>query len=517
MNAPAAHAPGVAPIDTAGLARLGFDDPAAAAHHVEQMLRLPHARELRALLPELLARVADSAEPDRALIRFERFARAHHGQPALPLLLRQRPRVLELLAAVFGASQFLAETLIRHPAWLDSLSEPELLPQRRTRLGIESDLEQALRRAQGHDDELQALRAFKRRELVEIGARDLLRVATVQDTLGALSDLAEALIEGAYTVSDRAQRRHDGLEERRAQPAGSGFTILGLGKLGGGELNFSSDVDLVYLYSSDRGRMARAKSAPARPDFSLRLGRRVTAALAETTSEGAVYRVDLRLRPEGRSGPLAGSLRSFQHYYRTRGATWERLALLKAWPVAGDRELGALLLQRVRPFVFGRPFGAEAVREVLRIKAALDRRSAQLGESERDVKLGVGGIREIELIVQALQIVHGRRLSSLHVRGTLRALSVLREARLVPEPEGDALQRAYLFLRDVENKLQMVADAQVHALPRGHHELRATARRLGYRDVHAVPAEEALLRAHKGHTETVHRIFGESFAKLDRA
>jgi glutamate-ammonia-ligase adenylyltransferase len=517
MTAQTAHGASTEGVEPAALSRLGFHDPVAAGQHLEQLLRLTHARELRALLPDLLARLADSAEPDRALVRFERFARAHKGQPPLPVLLRQRPRVLELLAAVFGASPFLAETLIRHPGWLDSLSEPELLTQRRTKLGIESDLQQAVRRAETPEAGLLELRLFKRRELLEIAARDLLRMATVDETLLSLSDLGEALIQSAFIQSERAQRRHDGLDHARPAPAGSGFTVLGLGKLGGGELNFSSDVDLIYLYSTDRGRMARSPKAPSRADFSLHLARRVTAALAETTSEGAVYRVDLRLRPEGRSGPVAGSLRSFQEYYRTRGATWERLALLKAWPVAGDRELGALFLQRVRPFVFGRPFGAEAVREVLRIKHGLDRRSAQLGESERDVKLGIGGIREIELIVQALQVVHGRRLSSLHVRGTLRALTVLREARLVPEPEGDALKRAYLFLRDVENKLQMVADAQVHALPRGHEELRACARRLGYRDTHGILAEAALQRAHKGHTETVHRIFGETFTRLERA
>jgi glutamate-ammonia-ligase adenylyltransferase len=516
MTAQAARGESLDSVEPAELLRLGFQDAGAALQHVEELLRLPHAREWRALLPELLARLSESAEPLRALVRFERFARAHRGQPSLATLLRQRPRVLELLATVFGASPFLAETLIRHPEWLDSLSQPEQLPRRRTRLMIESDLEQALRAAEGAEGQLAVLRLFKRRELLEIGARDLLRVASVDETLLALSELAEALIQSAWLQSDRAQRRHDGLAEAAPRTAGSGFTVLGLGKLGGAELNFSSDVDLVYLYSTDRGRMARPAQAPTRPDFARHLARRVTAALAETTSEGAVYRVDLRLRPEGRSGPVAGSLRSFQQYYRSRGATWERLALLKAWPVAGDRELGSLLLQRVRPFVFGRPFGPEAVREVLRIKAGLDRRSAQLGESDRDVKLGIGGIREIELIVQTLQIVHGRRLSSLHVRGTLPALAALRETRLVPEPEGDALQRAYLFMRDLENKLQMVADAQVHVLPRAHEELRACARRLGYRDAAGATAEETLLRAHRNHTETVHRIFGEQMSRLEQ-
>jgi glutamate-ammonia-ligase adenylyltransferase len=272
----------------------------------------------------------------------------------------------------------------------------------------------------------------------------------------------------------------------------------------------------VYLYASDRGRIARGGGAPRRSDFALELGRRVTGALAETTAEGIVYRVDLRLRPEGRSGAVAAALPSVERYYRARGSSWERLALLKARPVGGDRDLGALFLQRVRSFVFDRPFGPEAVRELLRMKHASDRKVAERGETQRDVKLGKGGIREVELVVQALQVRHGRRLGALHARGTLLALKALREAQLLPEAEADVLRRAYLFLRDVENKLQMVEDAQVHALPRSPEDLRLLARRLGHRDVPGMPAQDALLRAHQSHTEAVHRIFSESFERLQR-
>jgi glutamate-ammonia-ligase adenylyltransferase len=311
-------------------------------------------------------------------------------------------------------------------------------------------------------------------------------------------------------------RGTQGLPPLTGAPKRSGFTVLGFGKLGGGELNLSSDVDLVYLYASDRGRTSRRRHAALRADFAQQLARRLTAALGETTPEGIVYRVDLRLRPEGRSGPVAGSLASFERYYRTRGATWERLALLKVRPVAGDHELGALFLQRVRSFVFDRPFGHEAVRDVLRMKHAGDRRVAERGESQRDVKLGVGGIREVELVVQALQVKHGRRLGALHAKGTLEALHALRDARLLPAPEADCLRLAYLFLRDLENKLQLVDDAQVHALPRSHEELRFLARRLGYRDAPGATAQEALLRAHGGHTEAVHRIFEDMFERLSR-
>ena len=502
------------------LHQYGFVDEQAADQQLRQLGEGAQARELLPLLPDLLRWLSAAADPDRGLIRFERFLRVHPEPARLIGVLRERPRAAELLAITLGGSPFLAESLIRHPAWFDALSEPEALGQKRTRVDIEYDLLQALRvlgRHPPHEAELNALRLAKRRELLRIGARDLLRLASVEDTLLALSELAEALVQQAYASSEDALRRRHDLPALESALAGSGFTVLGLGKLGGGELNFSSDVDLVYVYATDRGRAGRGKGSPSKADFAVQLGRRVTAALAETTAEGIVYRVDLRLRPEGRSGAVAASLPSCERYYKSRGASWERLALLKARPVGGDRDLGALFLQRVRSFVFDRPFGPDAVKELLRMKHASDRRVAERGESESDVKLGRGGIREVELVVQALQVRNGRRLGALHARGSLQALQALREAQLLPDAEADVLRRAYLFLRDVENKLQMVADAQVHALPRAAEELRLLARRLGYRDAPEASAEESLRRAHRAHTEAVHRIFSETFARLERA
>jgi glutamate-ammonia-ligase adenylyltransferase len=210
-------------------------------------------------------------------------------------------------------------------------------------------------------------------------------------------------------------------------------------------------------------------------------------------------------------GALAYSLRSFEAYYRDRGRTWERLALLRARPVAGDRPLGARFLGRVRPFLFGKPFDKQAVAEVGRLKEETDRKVALRGESHRNVKLGTGGIREVEFLAQTFQLRFGRHRPALRVRDTLGALDALHQARLLDEEEHGSLRRAYVFLRDVENKLQMVADAQVHALPASEEEVRICALRLGYRDEAGVGAGRALLRDHQTHTEAVHRIFTSVF------
>ena len=495
----------------------GFRDPRAADRELQALAEDPSARSrLAELLPELLAGLAASADPDGALSRLERFVRASGSAAAMLSHLTTDPRMIDVLARTFGASPFMAEILIRHPAWLYWLSEPDVLARSRTKDEMARDLAAALEPLRTDERRLDALRLAKRREILHVGVRDLLRLATVEDTVSALSLVAEALIEAACVVAEEGLRASLGLRPLRVRgrpgSARTGFTVLGLGKLGGGELNFSSDVDLVYLYASDRGRAPGGASLSDRGDYFQALARRITSALVDVTGEGYVYRVDLRLRPEGRSGSVAQSLRSFEEYYHARGATWERLALLKAWPVGGDRALGTRFLERVRPFVYDRPFDAAALEDVRRVKQQIDRKIAERAESHRHVKLGVGGIREIEFICQAMQVRFGGRHRSLRERSTLGALDALRRTRLLALPEHDALVRAYLFLRDVENKLQMVSDTQVHALPEAPEELRACALRLGYRDRDARKPEDALLSDYRSHTEATHRIFQEVLA-----
>jgi glutamate-ammonia-ligase adenylyltransferase len=353
-----------------------------------------------------------------------------------------------------------------------------------------------------------ALRRARRREIVHVAVRDLLRLATVAETLGALSAVADALIPIALELAAEEARVEPRRPPRRRRAAPGGFVVMALGKLGGAELNFSSDVDLVYFHRS--GRRARAAEA---------LARRLTSALGEGTHEGHVYRVDLRLRPEGRAGAISHSLAAADEYYRRRGATWERLALLKARAVAGDARLGEEMRRRVAAFVWERPFDADEVREVVRMKRESDRRLAERRLEERHVKLGRGGIREVELVTQVLQIRHGRdaRLRAAHARSTLGGLDALRSLGVLPGEEADALAEAYLFLRDVENKLQMAHDAQTHVLPADDGELLLLARRLGYRGDREHGAAQAVARFRsdfRSHADTVHRLFRETLEQL---
>jgi glutamate-ammonia-ligase adenylyltransferase len=478
----------------------GFRDPLRADRELQAMSGDPRARALlAALLPELLSLLARAPDPDQGLSLLERFLRASLGPRELLEHLGARPGALEVLVTVLGSSPFLAETLIRSPNWFYWVAEPEVLAHPRRPAEIAADLRASLAPLRSEGRRLDALRVVRRREILHIGVRDLLRHADVEETLVALSSLADVLVGGALELAG----------------GGAGFVVLALGKLGGEELNFSSDVDLLYLYDSDRGRPPAGSRHASRSAHFEHLARRLTAALAETTAEGQVCRVDLRLRPEGTVGAVASSLRAAVSYYRARGATWERLALLKARPVAGDLALGRRFLSRVRPFVFGRPFGPRALAEVAELKRRIDGKVAARRQSHRNVKLGIGGIREIELVVQTLQLRFARRRPGLRQRSTLDALGALRDHHLLDPGDHDRLAEAYRFLRDVENKLQMVADTQTHSLPERGDALEGCALRLGYRPSQAGDAGEAFLADHQRHTAAVHRIFLKHLGPAD--
>lgn len=244
------------------------------------------------------------------------------------------------------------------------------------------------------------------------------------------------------------------------------------------------------------------------------LSRELTKALSESTREGAVFRVDLRLRAEGSVGQLARSLDDYRKYYATRGQVWERLALLKAWPVAGSTEVGQAFLKAVKPFVFGGSAisltmnrALAVIRDVRAVKEMIDGRMAERGHERRNVKLGTGGIREIEFLVQTIQVLAGKAVPALLDRSTLGALRRFAARKLLSIQERDGLTAAYIFLRDVEHKLQMVHDLQTHALPESGEELVRCAIRAGYESGNRTRASVRFHDDYERHTALVNRMF----------
>lgn len=371
--------------------------------------------------------------------------------PAAPLLAS--------LPLVWAGSEFVAAACIREPMLLGELSSAAIW-ERGTR-DYSAHLESQLTALNTEEQLGVALRQLRRREMVRIAWRDLAGWAELPETLADLSALAEALVNAAV------ERLHLWQSQRYGQPSAADgqaqrLVILGMGKLGGGELNFSSDIDLIFTYPR------QGQTAGARPisneEFFRRLGQRLTKLLAEATAEGWVFRVDLRLRPFGEVGPLALPFAAFEDYYQTHGRDWERYALIKARVIAGHDGAGEQLLSRLQPFIYRRYLDYHAFAALRAMKALIGEEVQRKG-MQRNIKLGPGGIREVEFIGQVFQLIYGGRDPVLRQRSILAVLDHLAASKRLPASAVHGLKAAYVFLRRTENRLQMWADQQTHDLP----------------------------------------------------
>jgi glutamate-ammonia-ligase adenylyltransferase len=504
-----------------------------AVANLQSMAGDPHQRrQLADILPALLEAIGRTADPDQALNHWERWLASGVSRSAVLEYLRSAPRMLDLVCAIFGNSDSLAFTLVRDPLLLYWLAQQNVLSTAPTRAGMERTIRQCLEGVTATEPRLDVLRRFRRREMLRIGVRDLLRLADVVETTASLSDLASVLIDAAYRIVDSDLRARHGIpmhQNRQGRWVETGFTVIAMGKLGGHELNYSSDVDVLYVCESHEGETRPAASGRAKAKGSAQRGlsneeyfeilaQELTKALTAQTHEGYVYRVDLRLRAEGSVGQLTRSLDDYAKYYRTRGQVWERLALLKAWPIAGSQEVGRSFIKMVRPFVLApssnRPDvkqGLAIVEDVRSVKERIDAKMAERGQEQRNVKLGVGGIREIEFLVQTIQVLAGRRMPGILGRGTLGSLVRLQKAGILSRAQEGDLASAYQFLRDVEHKLQMVHDLQTHALPDQQKELERCAIRMGYDRADRPIALKQFQADLADHTTLVHDIFRSFF------
>jgi glutamate-ammonia-ligase adenylyltransferase len=418
-----------------------------------------------------------------------------------------------LLEAILQSGDLLPDLLVaegRGAETLAALAADPWLRQLKPAALIAQTVNDGTAGAADFADFKRRLRLVRRREVLRMGAREL-GWGTTAEVARELSAFADACLEASYRFCDAELRRELGppvAEEEGAPPPT--FVVMGMGKLGGEELNFSSDVDVCYFYSTDAGRAvdARGREVTLHHYFS-ELSRRITAALEEPTGEGFVFRVDLRLRPESRSGPLCNSLAAAESYYETFGRTWERQAWLRARPSAGDQALGAELLAMLEPFIFPRHAEPRMLDEVRALRAQFrDPADADAGGHGAgfDVKLGGGGIRDVELVVQTLQLLHGGKRPDIRERNTPRALPRLVMAGLLTDREAQTLGAAYRFWRQLEHRVMVSEGAQTHSLPGRDEERAALARGLGYAELGDLDA--AVARTRKS-VETIAATFAD--------
>jgi glutamate-ammonia-ligase adenylyltransferase len=459
------------------LAILGFRDPVSIAQRIRALTGpgVPATAAAESIY-KLITLLSDSADPTAGLGDFERFVQRVSDRGLLFQFLGENPRAIEMLVRLFTSSRYLTETLLRNPESLRDLIQHRQLADLKSREDFLSSAMVAADAAPDSTSRLNALRRFQRYEILRIGACDLfglidLRAATVQ-----LSLLADSLVQACLILSAR---------ELGADP--SALTVIGFGKLGGEELNYSSDIDLVFL--------TNRKPAEVMP-----LAQRLIKGMQDATAEGFLYRVDVRLRPWGRSGELVTTIPSYLEYIQSNAELWEKQALLKARVVAGNKQVGNEFLKRADPLIYaGTPKDVRAaVRQAKdRIEAELRRRGRDWGE----VKLGTGSIRDVEFVVQALQLVHG--VNSRHVRSpnTLDGLVRLTDAGVLQADEYRRLTDGYVFLRTIEHSLQLMHNRQEHSLPSDPRELSSLSHRLDFAGV------DQLLMHYEGHRASIRAIF----------
>jgi glutamate-ammonia-ligase adenylyltransferase len=420
--------------------------------------------------------VASGPDRDGARPRLERYRELGGALP-------DDPDGQALLAAILASGSFLPDILLSDVRRFEGLRADPWLGRAKPREVAVTEMTAAAQGAVSFADLQRRLRLYRRREMLRLGARELMdlwrppAVARPGGTSIAvaheLSALADGCLEAAVAFCDAELRATHGAP---ASPEGKpSFVVMAMGKLGGEELNFSSDIDLIYVYSTDEG----AAGNLSLHEYYARVAQGVTRALSDITEDGLIFRVDLRLRPEGRSGAICNSLAAAESYYESFGRTWERQALLRARPAAGDHALGERYLRTLEPFVHPRTVGAQTIDEVRALRRLF---AAEAEGPTFNVKLGKGGIRDIELVAQLLQLLHGGKRRELRERTTLAALHKLALAGLVSDQEARVLSSNYRFWRQVEHRLQLEHGSQTHTLPSSPEGRQVLARRLGFPD-----------------------------------
>ena len=434
----------------------------------------------------LVDEIRRSGEPEQVTLALLRIQQAVAGAPGAEALATR----------LVLASESLQRLLQRRPGLLRWVYRSARTGEPLAPGALEAELSSLLDRAETDaPEELQRrLRRFKSRHALRLAARDVW-LGLSMETLGReQSALAEALLRAALPRLEVSLRR------RYGAPVPESFVVLGLGKLGGEDLNWSSDVDLVLVHRGDGTTAGGSGGALPTVTFYTRLAEALARAMSTVTEEGFCYRVDLDLRPQGRAGAAVASLPSMLQYYEQHGRTWERAAWVKARPLAGDLALGQQLLDGLGPFLWRRTLDLAAVESLRDLKMQIDLRSTA---RESDVKLGPGGIREVEFVAVALQLLHGGRNPALRVRSTQRALRRLVEAGLLSQADADRLLEAYAFLRRVENRLQMVNERQTQALPAPGPDRERLALTLGLAGATALDAE---LDRHRSYVAQAFRV-----------
>ena len=486
------------------LAELGFTEPDRALQTLDRLAGEPPG--VTPLPVVALVEIVRAGRPDRVLHHLERYVDVTGARTSLFARFGEDPVLIQRLVQILGHSGFLTDILVRNPEYLFwLLEETPFLGKPLDRKGLRRVLRSELHGRTRTGESLDILRRTQRRELLRIGAAEILETKDVIQIGRELATLADAVLEVVVDLEESELiSRYGRPQTAWGEPAQ--FCVVCLGKHGGQELNFSSDIDLLFVYDEDgETRPPNGGKPISNEEFFRRLGENLIKSLTSSTHEGFLYRVDMRLRPEGSSGPLVRSLRSCWNYYETRGELWERQMLIKGRCAAGSTRLWKQFAQMLTPFVYPAHFFDRPQDEIRRIKERIEASILERAAGDNNIKLQAGGIRDIEFIVQCLQLLNGRVDSRVRIHNTLQAVGRLRQVKALARKEADALRQAYIFFRRVENLLQIAEGRSVYAVPEEPGERTALARLMGLED------GEELAGELEGHRSRVRQIYDALF------
>jgi len=466
---------------------VGIVDWQAAYKRLRNFAEEEGTRELLGeCLPTLMSALYDAATPDMALICFERFVQSAPDREALFRYFHANPRAIEILIRIVVNSQFLAEILISNPDYLPRIAQYQQLAELKSREQFFEEADAAIAGLEDEEAQLDALRRLQRWELLRIGACDSFGLINLRAVTVQLSLLTDAMVQVCLKIA---------AERTRTDPAG--FCVLAMGKLGGEELNYSSDIDLIFLSQEDSGRFWS-------------LGQKLIRGLIHPTQSGFLYRVDMRLRPWGNSGPLVATVDSHLDYLRNKAMLWEKQAMLKARVIAGSFSVGQEFLKQAQQSLFTAP--AADIRENVRgMKAKIEANLEQKGKKWGEVKSGTGSIRDVEFVAQYLQMIHGGENPQVRSFNTLDALIRLADFSYLHADEYRILTDGYIFLRKIEHQLQLLHNKQVHNLPTDALELDFLALRLDYQ------SGEQFLDYYEKHRQEIRRVYDRYLGDNPRA
>ncbi len=477
---------------------LGFSEPPRVRGVFARLRERADCGALIAAHDRIIVRaLAECCDPEQALSLFESWVEA--GGAAMSMSASSplgwcEPKFLKTLFALFSSTPALSSYFIRFPGRTQPAIQTVLLREVVGGKAWEWQLSERMKLAATHSERLATLRRMRIECMLQIAALDLLLISPLNSTVRALSELADACIGAALEIAEKNVRPRMGwLPAARGgggPPETLPFVVFALGKLGGGELNYSSDIDLVFAHNGTGETRGGARPVPA-DVYVGALAEELVAALDKVTDDGRVYRVDMRLRPHGSAGALVRGEAETLDYFQAEGRTWERQAWLKARAVAGNFKLGGDMLEKLQTFIFRKYLTNDSIADMQALKRQIELGVAKRGESEDEVKLGRGGIRDIEFTVQFMQLLFGSEHPGVRGGSTLRALYQMRREGLILDSESVPLTNAYIFLRQVEHRLQLHGDQQTHLLPSDPKIRRRIAQSLGYTDADPMAGQTA--------------------------